>query len=101
MKQHLYTSNKYHYMQYASNDGKIVSTNRQSKLYSNDINNLSFFVKNDIGYDLVSLYNETNLKYNSLNYLLLKTKSIYVTSNTTNKKLVQQSIEFAIESGVK
>jgi hypothetical protein len=99
MKQHFYTSNKYHYMQFASNKGKIVSTTTQSKL--NSIDDLSFFVKNDIGYDLVSLYNETNLKYNSLNYLLSKNKSIYVTSNTANKKLKQQSIEFAIESGIK
>ena len=62
----------------------------QSKL--NSIDDLSFFVKNDIGYDLVSLYNETNLKYNSLNYLLSKNKSIYVTSNTANKKLIQQGL---------
>jgi hypothetical protein len=101
MKQHFYTSNKYHYVQFASTSGKIVSTTRQSKLNTNNINNLSFYVKNDIGYDLVSLYNETNLKYSSLNYLLMKNKSIYVNSNTNTKKLIQRSIEFAIESGIK
>ena len=99
MKQHFYKSNKYNYIQFASDKGKIISTIKQSKV--NDKNELSFFIKNEIGYDLVSLYNETNLKYNSLKYLLSKNKCVYDNSNTTNKKLIQQSIEFAIESGIK
>jgi hypothetical protein len=99
MKQNLYSSNKSTYIQFSSN-GKIIFTNKLLKNSSLDKNN-NFLVKDEIGFRLLSLFNNNNLKYSTLQYLFNKNRYFENIDKKSNKYFIQQTIELALESGIK
>jgi len=91
-----FSSNKAIYSQFLLNH-KVLITNKNN-FYNKDKNDLE---SNKIKSSIFNLYNKKNIKYNTLEYLLIqnKLKSNNFVSKIKNKN-IQLSIEHSIESGL-
>jgi len=90
-----YSSNKAIYAQSLLNH-KVLITNKE-KLLKNILDTSICINKSDI----LNLYNNKKIKYNTLQYLLIQNKlNSRKDLNTIKKNITQLSIEYSIESGL-
>ena len=90
-----YSSNKAIYAQSLLNH-KVLITNKE-KLLKNILNTSICINKSDI----LNLYNNKEIKYNTLQYLLIQNKiNSRKDLNIIKKNITQLSIEYSIESGL-
>ena len=70
--------------------------------YDNSINHSeNTFKNNSLTNNLIKLYNESKIKYNTLQYLLTQNKlKKKISKDSLEKNIKQLSIEYSIESGL-